>query len=224
MKFEDLQKLYLRKQKQFGASTYKHISEILADAKKIHKKDWRKKPTKQKDHEQSWRAFKGKNLEKLVEFIITREVEEIGLKVANGNALERIINSASDLWQVKRNLVVDYGEWGLHLPDVDLVIYRPRTYQILAVISSKVTLRERIAQTGYWKLKFVQDEMKRHIKVFFFTPDEDRTLSVKMPTKKGRAIAEVELDGSYVLTNEIIEESEKVKLFENFIDDLKRLT
>jgi len=31
------------------------------------------------------------------------------------------------------------------------------------------------------------------------------------------------LDGSYILTDEQIEESGKVKLFEHFIDDLKKL-
>jgi len=34
---------------------------------------------------------------------------------------------------------------------------------------------------------------------------------------------EVDLDGSYVLTEEEIEESNKVKLFEHFIEDLKGL-
>ena len=34
---------------------------------------------------------------------------------------------------------------------------------------------------------------------------------------------EIDLDGSYVLTEEEIEESNKVKLFEHFIDDLKGL-
>jgi len=47
----------------------------------------------------------------------------------------------------------------------------------LVVISSKVTLRERIAQTGYWKLKLLKDEATKHIKVYFITPDEDGTLS-----------------------------------------------
>jgi type II restriction enzyme len=120
-------------------------------------------------------------------------------------------------------LAVDYGEFGLHLPDVDVIIYNPQTYKVLAVISSKVTLRERIAQTGYWKLKLFQDEATKHIKVYFITPDEDGTLTYEKPTKKGRAIVEVDLDGSYVLTEEKIEESEKVKLFEHFIEDLKRL-
>lgn len=223
MKFEDLKDLYLKKKKQFGAETYKHISELLKETKKIHKQDWSKNPTPNGDHEQSWRAFKGKNLERLVQYIITDEVEKLGLQVVNGNKLERSKNLPKELSQVKRNLAVDYGKFGLHLPDVDIVIYNPQNYKVLAAISSKVTLRERIAQTGYWKLKLSQDEATKHIKVYFITPDEDGTLTQKMPVKKGRAIVEVDLDGSYILTEESIEESNKVKLFEHFIEDFKRL-
>jgi type II restriction enzyme len=223
MKFEDLKDLYLKKKEQLGAETYKHISELLKEAKEIHKQDWLRHPTPDGDHEQSWRAFKGKNLEKLVQYIITDEVEDLGLKVVNGNKLERITNLSKELSQVKRNLAIDYGEFGLHLPDVDIIIYNPQNCKVLAVISSKVTLRERIAQTGYWKLKLLQDETTKHIKVYFITSDEDGTLTKRKPTKKGRAIVEVDLDGSYVLTDEKIEESNKVKLFEHFIDDLKRL-
>ena len=223
MKFEDLKNLYLEKRNQLGSDTYKHISELLREAKKLHKRDWLKHPTPSGDHEQSWRAFKGKNLEKLVQYIITEEVEELGLKVVNGNRLERSTSLPRELSQVKRNLAIDYGEFGLHLPDVDIIIYHPQTYKVLIVISSKVTLRERIAQTGYWKLKLLQDEATKHIRVYFVTPDEDGTLTYKKPPKKGRAIVEVDLDGSYILTEEEIEESDKVKLFEHFIEDLKKL-
>ena len=202
MYFEDLKKLYTKKRQQFGSDAYKHVSELLKEAKEIHKKDWLKHPTPSGDHEQSWRAFKGKNLEKLIQYIITEEVESLGLKVINGNKLERTRYLPMEFSKVKRNLAIDYGNFGLHLPDVDIIIYHPKTYKVLVVISSKVTLRERIAQTGYWKLKFLQ-----HMK----------------PPKKGRAIVEVDLDGSYILTEEKVEESEKVKLFEHFIDDLKRL-
>ena len=223
MDFEDLKRLYLKKREQYGNETYKHISELLKETKEIHRQDWLRHPTSSGDHEQSWRAFKGKNLEKLVQFIITKEVEGLGLKVVNGNKLERSINLPIELSKVKRNLAIDYGEFGLHLPDADIIIYHPQTYKVLAIISIKVTLRERIAQTGYWKLKLLGDEATKHIKVYFITPDEDGTLTYKKPAKKGRAIVEVDLDGSYVLTEEKIEESEKVKLFEHFIDDLKRL-
>jgi len=223
MDFEDLKKLYIKKKEKFGPETYKYISELLKEAKEIHKQGWLKKPTPNGDHEQSWRAFKGKNLEKLVQYIITEEVEELGLKVINGNTLERSTRLSKVLSLVKRNLVIDYGEFGMHLPDVDIVIYNPENCKVLTVISSKVTLRERIAQTGYWKFKLLQDETTKHIKVYFVTPDEDGTLTHKEPAKKGRAIVEVDLDGSYVLTEEDIEESDKVKLFEHFINDLKIL-
>ena len=225
MKFEDLLKLYRKKREQFGPDVFKYISELLREAKELHKKDWLKSPTPNRDHEQSWRAFKGKNLEKLVLYIIKDEVEKLGLKVVEGNTLERTNskNLSEGLNRVKRNLLVDYGEFGSHLPDVDIIIYNPKNYEIIAVISSKVTLRERIAQTGYWKIKLLQDKITKHIKVFFVTPDEDKTLSVRRPTKKGRAIVEIDTDGSYIMSEEDIEESEKVKKFDKFISDLRGL-
>ena len=225
MKFQDLIKLYEKKKRQYKADAFRHISELLKEAKELHKKDWQKSPTPDKDHEQSWRAFKGKNLEKLVIYIIKDEVESLGLKIIEGNTLERTNsnNLSEELNRVKRNLLIDYGEFGSHLPDVDIIIYEPKTYEIIAVISSKVTLRERIAQTGYWKIKLSQDEVTKHIKVFFVTPDEDKTLSIKKPTKKGRAIVEVDTDGSYVMSEEEIEESNKVKKFDKFLVDLKNL-
>jgi len=109
------------------------------------------------------------------------------------------------------------------LPDVDIMIYNPKTCKIVAVISSKVTLRERIAQTGYWKIKLSKDRVTEHIKVFFITPDEDGTLTTRMPPKKGRAIVEVNTDGSYVMSERTVEESPKVKMFDRFIEDLQKL-
>lgn len=225
MRFKDLVEFYEQKKSKFGIETYKHISELLEEAKVIHKKDWLKKPTPNGDHEQSWRAFKGKNLEKLVEYIIKDEVESLGLKIVNGNKLEKthIENLTQELSQVKHNLLVDYGEFGSHLPDVDIVIYHPTSCKILAVLSSKVTLRERIAQTGYWKIKLSKDKVTKHIKVFFVTPDEDETLTTMKPAKKGRAIVEVDTDGSYVMSEKTVEESARVKMFDKFMQDLKEL-
>lgn len=225
MKFQDLIKLYEKKKGQYKTDAFKHISELLREAKELHKKDWQKSPTPNKDHEQSWRAFKGKNLEKLIIYIIKDEVETLGLKIVDGNKLENTKNEnlPEALNRVKRNLLVDYGEFGSHLPDVDIIIYEPKTYKIIAVISSKVTLRERVAQTGYWKIKLSQDSVTKHIKVWIITPDEDRTLSVKNPAKKGRAIIEADLDGGYIMNDEKVQESNKLKMFDKFIGDLKNL-
>lgn len=154
MDFDDLARLYGIKKERYGSKAVEHISELLAEAKQLHKEDWLRSPTPRGDHEQSWRAFKGKNLEKLVLYIIKDEVESLGLKVVEGNALERTHsnNLSYELSRVKRNLLIDYGEFGAHLPDVDLIVYGPKTSRVIAVLSSKVTLRERIAQTGYWKM------------------------------------------------------------------------
>ena len=45
----------------------------------------------------------------------------------------------------------------------------------------------------------------------------------KNPAQKGRAIVEVDTDGGYVLSETQIEESGKVKMFDKFIEDLKKL-
>ena len=225
MKIKDLIDLYEKKRKTYGTDAYKHTSELFTEAKDLHHKDWKKQPTAKNDHEQSWRAWKGKNLEKLVLYMLTKEIETLGLKIIEGNKLERTSgqNLPKDLSQVKRNLLVDFGVFGSHLPDVDLVVYEPKKLKILAVISSKVTLRERIAQTGYWKVKLKGDKVTEHIKVYFVTPDEDGTLTVRKPAKKGRAIVEVDTDGSYVMSPNPVEESTKVKMFDKFIEDLKKL-
>lgn len=226
MKFKDLVALYEEKKRTYGVDAYKHVSELLDEAKELHRKDWMLKPTPNKDHEQSWRAYKGKNLEKLLIYIMKDEVEDLGLRIVEGNKLEktRSNNLSLELSSVKRNLLVDYGEFGSHLPDVDIVIYNPKTFKIIAVVSSKVTLRERIAQTGYWKIKLSRDKVTDHIKVFFVTPDEDRTLTARKPAKKGRAIVEVDTDGSYVMSKATVEESPKVKMFDKFMEDLKKLS
>jgi len=225
MNIKDLIRLYEEKRKIYGTETYKHMSELLSEAKEIHHKDWLKNPTKAGEHGQSWRSFKGKNYEKLIMYIIKREVESLGLEIINGGILERTLsrNLPLKLNRVKRNLLIDYGEFGSHLPDIDLIIYEPKSCRVIAVISSKITLRERIAQTGYWKMKLLDDSLTRHISVFFITTDEDRTLSLKKPAKKGRAIVEIDTDGAYVMSESHVEESVRVKMFDRFIPDLRKL-
>lgn len=218
MTYKDIISVYESKKKIYKNDTYKYISSLL---KEMHRKDALNRGII--DTEQSWRAFKGKNLEKLIEYIIKDEIEKLNLSIINGNILEH--NKYSDnkeLDLLKRNLAIDYGEFGMHLPDVDIIIYEPNKIKIIAVLSVKVTLRERIAQTGYWKLKLMDSNITKDIKVFFIALDEDETFS-KKPAKKGRAIVEVDTDGCYVLTENEFEKSDKVKLFSEFINDLKKL-
>lgn len=43
MDFDDLKNLYLKKREQFGVNMYKHISELLIEAKELHHRDWLEK-------------------------------------------------------------------------------------------------------------------------------------------------------------------------------------
>ena len=116
--FEDLIQLCGKKKEIYGIDIYRHISEILKEAKILHKKYFM--TTGKLDHEQSWRALKGKNLEKLIIHILTDEIHALGLKLTSGNILEQTSSSKLDkvMDRVKRNLLIDHGEFGMHLPDV----------------------------------------------------------------------------------------------------------
>lgn len=221
MTFKDVVEIYEKKKNDFGNETYKYVSQIFSEIKELYRQGALQRGIK--DAERSWQSFKGKNFEKLIQYIIEDEVKSLGLGVVNGNRLDREINDDEVLAMVKRNLLVDFGEFGSHLPDADIVIYNPKTCKVIAIISSKVTLRERIAETGYWKLKLNNSKITRHIKVFFATLDEDEVFQQIFPSKKPRAICEVDTDGCYVLTDKTIASSKNVKLFSEFISDLKKL-
>ncbi len=108
---------------------YRYVSKILKEDKELHRQYFL--TTGKVDHEQSWRAFKGNNLERLLTHILDEEVRALGLEMISGKALTS--NQLSPLLdRVKRNLLVDYGEYGMHLPDVDLVIIVPVDGSVLA--------------------------------------------------------------------------------------------
>jgi len=229
MKLKDLIEMYEAKKRQYGNEVYLHISEIFKEAREGYKQEYLASAKAQKlraqgktpDAEQSWKAFKGKNFEKLIWHAMDDEFQSLqGLRCIPGASLVK--NKLSEeLAHIYDNLTVRYGSWAL-LPDVDLVIYKPDTYRVVGVISCKITLRERIAQTAYWKLKLASQPLRMHIKGYFITADEDGDLVKGMSNpSRNRIIVEHELDGTYSLRK--VEESSKVKAFPKLIEDLRRL-
>lgn len=228
MEFTDLIKMYEIKKKQFGDKAYIHISEIFDEAREEYKQEYLASPKAQylrakgktPDAEQSWKPFKGANFEKFILYIIGQEIESLSLKCIPGDSLSRK-NLPIELSRVYRNLAVRYGSFSL-LPDADLVIYKPLTCEVIGIISCKITLRERVAQTAYWKLKLAGDPLTVHIKGYFVTADEDGNLVKGMSDpSRNRIIVEHDLDGTYVLRD--VEESSKVKAFPKLIEDIRRL-
>ena len=166
---------------------------------------------------QSWQSLRWESLRKFVPYIIVDEVKSLGLNIAHGHTLKAARDLSKQLSQVKRNLLINYGgQLGCHMPDVDIVIYHPDTSKVLAVVSGKVT-SNRLDQT----IKLSQDEITKHIKVYFIGTDEDDILSDNNPLEKGTAIIESELNESYILTETNPGDNANTKLFARFIEDLK---
>ena len=73
MKLADLIAMYEQKKKIYGDKVYLHVSEIFEEAREHYKNEYLSSPKTAKlraqgktpDAEQSWKAFKGKNFEKL---------------------------------------------------------------------------------------------------------------------------------------------------------------
>lgn len=83
-----------------GVEAYHYVSKILKVAKESHRQYFL--TTGKIDHEQSWRAFKGNNLERLLIHILDEEVRALRLKMIYGKALTS--NQLSPLLdRVKRN-------------------------------------------------------------------------------------------------------------------------
>ena len=228
MKLTDLIEMYEAKKKQHGNKAYLHISEIFEEAREEYKQEYLASPRAQKvraqgrvpDAEQSWKPFKGANFEKLILYIIGQEIESMDLKCIPGDLLNKK-NLPVELSKVYYNLVIRYSRFSV-LPDADLVIYKPETCEVVGIISCKITLRERIAQTAYWKLKLANDPLRMHIKGYFVTADEDADLVRGMSNpSRNRIIVEHDLDGTYVLRD--VTESDKVKAFPKLIEDIRRL-
>ncbi|MFN4179841.1 MAG: BsaWI family type II restriction enzyme [Armatimonadota bacterium] len=234
--WEKLMKRYEDLRSEHPKDAWRFVSQLLEGFRPQFRELYRQskraqrkiKQGKEIDPDQAWRNFKGRAFERLILHMIKTEVESVGLKCATG---DEVISKSDDpvLGSVYRQIMVRYGCYAV-IPDVDLVIFRADNHRVIGVVSCKVTLRERIAQTAYWKLKLMADPTTHHIKVFFVTPDEDGDLVRKLPDPsqavaargfKNRILVEHELDGTYVLRD--IEPSEKVKTFDHFLDDLRKL-
>ena len=213
---EDVIELYKEMELTKGKDAYRYVSEVFEKIEGPYKKNYLKRNS-EGNASQSWVKFKGGAFEKILQHIITKSIEDLGLKVVNGNELGN-----AELKAIKDNIIINYGEFEPILPDADIIIYKPESFEVIAILSSKVSLRERITHTGYWKFKFLESQRTEHIRLYLITLDRDKHLTKRERPNKRRVIAETDLDGTYVLTKEDLQESDKVKLFEHFIEDFKK--
>ena len=115
--------------------------------------------------------------------------------------------------------------WSEIFPDVDLLLVEKETNKILAILSCKTSLRERLTETAFWKREMEKVRKRDSIKLVFITTDKDRELR----TDTNRYILQHVVDYTFI-TNphryaELIEAYRKKygknKDFEDFIEKIK---
>jgi type II restriction enzyme len=187
--------------------------------------------------EQSWHVYIGNKFQKVIHAIIKGYIKRLKHKGTEYQGLEILTEGEINKNEIfQRKMAIRYGEDFYLLPDVDsaLVWYDNNNIwnsEVLAIISCKTSLRERIAQSCYWKLKLLASDLTEGINVFLATTDNDGDFDIKEERERykgkhrNRIISEHELDGVYILKDgfEVECESNKVKAFDKIFDDIVNL-
>lgn len=207
----DFIQLYVK----LGEKDFDSIPKLLEVAREKHEEDF----PDNKDFEQSWRSVKGRGLEKLLEFMLRRQLKDLDLELLHAQ-------------EVGTSLKIDFGEYGEHYPDVDLVVFQRSRNRVLAILSIKASLRERATQTAYWRLKLRDYSLTRNVKVFLLTPNSDDILRNNHQPNKQRAILETDIDAIYIVNTPERSISDyiytgiesRIRLIDDLVDDLRELS
>ena len=182
--------------------------------------------TLEKEHAESWDTFLSKNFKPFVTHVLKREVPALGLKVSEIGKLrlKRSEHISLETDNVMRHILVDHGEVML-IPDVDMAFYRPKSFDVVAVCIIRPVSKTSVIDAMYWKTKLLESELTSHIKLLFITLRDSSFLRSEayFSLKKARTVLSQNVDCLYMLSEDPIEESDKVKTFDKFITDLKAL-
>ena len=178
---------------------------------------------------QSWNSFIGSVFEDLVYYILKNYISQLSQQEEFKNITLFNEDEIDGNDYLHQKLSIKYGKKERILPDTDMAIvdfypFEQHKSEIVAIISCKTSLRERIAQACYWKLKLVSSDATRNVRVFLATSDNDEDFVLKQNRERSRdrIIAEYELDGVYILRGDFKQEweSNKVKHYEKIFTDL----
>lgn len=155
-----------------------------------------------------WRSASGVAFEKIIEkWLNSTGLHRVGLRVVRGSELPELAKKYITISSKRKCL-----QQIVHLaPDRDLPVLNGEN-RVVAVLSLKTSLRERLQETIFWKLLLPQ------IPFVLVTPDMDKELGTCKKPRKARVLAECFLDGVYVIGD--VNECPLVKKIEELPRDL----
>lgn len=212
MTFDKIKSIYLSKK----GKTVNHnfIKEIFDEIKTEYKKE---KRAKGKDANQSWNSWSGKALQRLIKFIVEDYVFSLKYPIGiTDDSSLRNKKLSAELDKVRRNIEILYDSYSI-IPDADIVIYDKINYKIVAVLSCKASLRERVAQAAYWKLKFQYNDTTKEILYYLLSTDNDGDfLEIGEKITRDRIIVEYgEIDKAYFFA--MCLKATKLKIFLRYL-------
>lgn len=221
MTFDEVIQIYKEKRKNSTANYFGFVKDIFDEIKESYKTKARKLG---KDANQSWNSWSGHNFEKLINYIISDYIimTEPRVGITSDDSL-RTTSLEYELDKVRRNVEVFYKKYSI-MPDADIIIYDKSTYSVIAILSCKASLRERVAQAAYWKIKLQSSKVTEGILYYLVSTDNDGDfVDIGEDISRNRIIVEEgEIDGAYIFRNDV-PESKKVKRFEKIFEDIKLL-
>jgi type II restriction enzyme len=123
----------------------------------------------QRSIDQAWRNCKGS----LYEYAICRALDEILTGDASLAQKIDIIHGSKLNMDIKDQLII--RNWSDILPDVDLAIINKSCGMVVAVLSCKTSLRERLTETAFWS----RELKPKGIDIIFITTDKDEEITME---------------------------------------------
>jgi len=124
----------------------------------------------QRSQDQAWKTCKGSLYEYAV-FKYIQNVVEKDKKLKNKIIAimgEEALNAYKDQIVIKN--------WCDIFPDVDILVIEKQTNSVIAILSCKPSLRERLTETAFWKRELEKKRSTKKIKLVFITTDKDNEL------------------------------------------------
>lgn len=235
MDFEDIKTKFHAFKEKYKDKSFSKIDEFFEEIKEEYLTEKTKeligtglqRDSAHNKARQSWRTFVGHSLQRLLMVILKELFEGTNIRLVKDAELgSNNLLKEKDL--VRRMLEIHFNEYSF-LPDADIIVYKynekEEKVRIYCVLSVKNSFRERGFETTYWKLKLLENQTTKHIKVFMVTPDKDDEVNVVVGArgpKKTRVILEYELDSMY-MAREDFEKTDKVKDIDDLFEDIKNL-
>jgi type II restriction enzyme len=170
-RLKELYDEYVRKSKKKfleAIEEFEDITEkgIRSEFSEILKKSGEKT---QRSIDQAWRSCKGS----LYEYAICRALDEILTGDVSLAQKIDIIHGSKLNMDIKDQLTI--RNWSDILPDVDFAIINKSCGMVVAVLSCKTSLRERLTETAFWS----RELKPKGIDIIFITIDKDEEITME---------------------------------------------